>query len=337
MNVLWQTDNQTRCEIKWGLDQTCSSGKAQSLEYDKDHQHNFKITGLSPGSKYYYRVRAGQDTYAGSFRAAPSSNAASAKFLVYGDTRTNPDKHNQVCGNILSTMAENPNYQTFILHVGDWVEGNSEKHWAKEFFNREYKNNITMQANLPIEGCRGNHEDKGTGKSFIEFWPYPYAGKGLYWSFDYGPAHVAIIDEYTNYSRGSAQLEWLEQDLRNSPKKWKFIVTHEPGWSAGSFRGNNKAVQANIQPLCEKYGVQIVFAGHNHYYSRAAVNGVQHLTIGTGGAPFHSPKLNKAENIVALKTDILGYCRVTISGNTLNCEMLSSPDNTVIDRFTIQR
>ena len=187
-----------------------------------------------------------------------------------------------------------------------------------------------MQANLPIAGCRGNHESR-EGLAFEKFWPYPYKVGGLYWSFDYGPAHIAFVDQYTDYGKGSAQLEWLTRDLKNNTKKWKFIVLHEPGWSAGR---NNEDVQANIQPLCEKYGVQIIFAGHKHYYSRAAVHGVQHLTIGTGGAPFRIPKSGKS-NVVVVKGYTLGYARVSISGNTLNYEMLSSPDNTVIDRFTM--
>jgi predicted phosphodiesterase len=332
MNVLWQTDNHDDCEISWGLDQSCSTGKAQTHLKSEHNQHKFKITGLTPGSKYYYRVSQGQDSYAGSFRAAPDSEANSVEFLVYGDTRTNPDRQDEVCRNILATLAENPDYQTFILHVGDWASGNTDKDWAAEFFNRTYSNNISMQANLPIAGCRGNHETR-KGIAFEEYWPYPYKAGGLYWSFDYGPAHIAIIDQYTNYSSGSAQLEWLTQDLINSTKKWKFILLHEPGWSAGS---SNKDVQAHIQPLCEKYGVQVVFSGHKHYYSRAIVQGVQHLTIGTGGAPFRSPKSIKSK-LAAFKTNTLGYARISIFGNTLNYEMLRSPDNTVIDTFTIQR
>ena len=121
----------------------------------KDHQHKFKITGLSPGSKYYYRVAAGQDTYTGSFRAAPSSNATSAEFLAYGDTRSNPDKQNQVCGNIISAWPKTRIVRPLSCMSATGLNGNSEKHWANEFFNREYKNNITMQANLPIAGLQG--------------------------------------------------------------------------------------------------------------------------------------------------------------------------------------
>lgn len=332
MTILWQTENTAPCTLSWGTDTTYSAGNAVSSEYGNDHQHKYTIDGLTPGKKYYYRLAAGEHSYTGSFRAAPPVNAAAVEFLAYGDTRTHPERQNQVCGNIISTYTAQPNCQTFILHVGDWVSSNSEKDWALDFFDRSYTANTTMQADLPIQGCMGNHE--GSGSVYEKYWPYPYAAD-RYGSFDYGPAHIVILDQYTDYSRESAQLTWLENDLRNSTKKWKCIVLHEPGWSAGSYHGNNTDVQANIQPLCEKYGVQIVFAGHNHYYARAAVNGVQHLTIGTGGAPAHTPKPD-CPNIVSTHQG-LGYCKISISGNTLNYAMYRSPSNTVIDSFTITR
>ena len=330
MTVLWQTESTATCNLSWGTDTTYSAGNAVTSEYNTDHRHKYTIDGLTPGKKYYYQVAAGQNTYTGSFLVAPPDNARTLEFLAYGDTRTYPDRQNQVCGNIISTYTANPNCQTFILHVGDWVSNNSEKDWASEFFNRTYAANTTMQANLPIQGCMGNHE--GTGETYAKYWPYPYAAD-RYWSFDYGPVHIAIVDQYIDYKHDSAQLTWLENDLRGTAKQWKFVVLHEPGWSAGSYHGNNINVQANIQPLCEKYGVQIVFCGHNHYYARAVVNGVQHLTIGTGGAPAHTPKPSYSHIVSTYEG--LGYCKIRISDNTLNYKMFSSPSNTVIDSFTI--
>ncbi|MBK9777870.1 MAG: hypothetical protein IPP62_16195 [bacterium] len=75
----------------------------------------------------------------------------------------------------------------------------------------------------------------------------------------------------------------------SSNKPWRFVVLHEPGWSAGGGHPNNAAVQAYLQPLFVQYGVSIVFTGHNHYYARAVVDGVNHITTGGGGGPLHTP------------------------------------------------
>ena len=138
---------------------------------------------------------------------------------------------------------------------------------------------------MPVNGVRGNHE--GSGGLFLKYFPYLYEPGGFYWSFDYGPAHIAVIDQYIDYSPGSTQYTWLENDLTSSTKKWKFLVFHEPGWSAGG-HNNNTAVQNYIQPLAVETGVDIIFTGHNHYYARATVDGIQHITP-EGEAPrsFH--------------------------------------------------
>jgi len=41
----------------------------------------------------------------------------------------------------------------------------------------------------------------------------------FYWSFDYGPAHFTIVNQYSTYSVGSAQYNWLKNDLETSTKK----------------------------------------------------------------------------------------------------------------------
>ena len=46
-------------------------------------------------------------------------------------------------------------------------------------------------------------------------------------------AHIAVVDQYTDYAPGSEQYAWLENDLANTTVPWKFIQLHEPGWSAG--------------------------------------------------------------------------------------------------------
>jgi hypothetical protein len=194
-----------------------------------------------------------------------------------------------------------------------------------------------MQANMPIQGCAGNHEAYPIGSVlYRKYWPYPYVNSRFYWSFDYGPAHIAVVDQYdpAGYAPGSAQYQWLENDLQTTTKPWKFIILHEPGWSAAGSNANNVYVQNYIQPLCETNGVQIVFCGHNHWYSRAVVNGVQHLTIGTAGGPPSTPL--DGNPYVVFKNRGYGYCLISIDGSTLTSTTYTSLGNIVIETFTLQ-
>ena len=326
MQVLWQTNATGSCTIEWGLDTSYSLGNAQTTEYGSDHQHSYTISGLSPGTNYKYRVN-GLDT--GSFTTAPADNATDVKFFAYGDTRTYPSNHDTVAGQIIDTYTIDSAFQTLILHVGDWIEGDTESGWANHFFPTSYANLVQFKKDIPINGCIGNHELPGG--VYSKYYPYPYVND-FYWSFDYGPAHIVILDQYTAYTSDSAQHTWLVNDLANTTKQWKFIVLHEPGWSAGGSHGNDGTVQSTIQPLCLAYGVDIVFGGHNHYYSRHDVDGVQHITTGGGGVGLDTPNMSYPYLVAAEKA--FHHTEITITGDQMDF-LARKNDGTVIDTFII--
>jgi predicted phosphodiesterase len=337
MTVLWQVDVTAGCIIAWGTDTTYATGNAATTEYSTGtdgHQHKYTITGLTPGTKYYYRVTAGSNNWTGNFYAAPAADAANVKFFMYGDTRTNGGSHNAVAGQMVSAYTADPAYQTMVLHAGDWVEGDTEAYWTSQWYNYTWTNIANIGASMPIMGTIGNHEGTSSQPIFEKYHPFPYAAAPAnYFSFDYGPVHVAVVDQYTSYTSGSAQYTWLVNDLSASTKPWKIIVLHQPGWCAGGTHGNDTTVQTYIQPLCVTYGVQIVLAGHNHYYSRAVVNGVHHVTSGSGGAPFYSITAGQPY-VESAVPNVLECVKVAISGNTLTGTALSSTGS-VIDTFTV--
>ncbi|MHC4074821.1 MAG: purple acid phosphatase family protein [Planctomycetota bacterium] len=330
MQVLWQLDITQTCTLEWGVNTSYTSGSIQSSQYGADHQHKYTITGLTPGTKYYYRVTAGGSSYTGTFKAAPASSATNLKFLAYGDTRSNPSLHNEVVGAMISAYTSDSGFQTITLHSGDWTSKDTEANWTSQFFPRNQANLLNFQANMPINGCVGNHEK--TAAQFNKYWPYPYAG-GNYWSFDYGPAHIAVVDMHQSGGIGnaSAQKAWLQNDLAATTKQWKFILLHPPGWSAGT-HSVNMAVQNHIQPLCKTYGVDFVIAGHNHNYARATVNGVHHITTGGGGAPLRSVNLSWPYVVAAESAH--HYCAIDIQGTYLYFDAYRI-NGTLIDSFTV--
>ena len=330
ITVLWQVNSTSTCLIEWGGDQNYSSGNAITNEYGSDHQHKYVITGLQPGLFYYYRVTAGGQTYTGSFHAAQPANSTHVKFMAYGDSRSFSSIHDQVAAEMIATYNTDPEFQAITLSVGDLVtDGDIESLWDSEHFNPDYPNIQELLADTPYLSAIGNHE--GSGELFVKYFPYPFEG-GRYWSYDDGPAHFTVIDQYTDYSPGSAQLDWIENDLASTTKPWKIIYLHRPGWSAGN-HGNDTNVQDYIQPLCVQYGVSLVFAGHNHYYARAIVDGVQHITTGGGGVQLHTPDPDYP-NIVATSMTY-HFCRVEIINNILHFEAVE-PDGTIIDSFTLE-
>ncbi len=352
MTVHWQLDGTLPCTLQWGLDTTYAEGSIQTKEYGSDSQHKYTITNLKPGFLYYYQVGKGGKTpeqFSGSFRAAPYDFDRNLKFLAYGGTLSNPNGHETVCSEIVNTITGDPDYQSFLLHTGDWASADTESDWATQYFNRSYPNTLVMQSIIPIQGCVGNHEFyNSSAVVYDKYRPYPYPNPddGKYWSYDYGPAHIVILDtvsyEYPDdYDISPTQLAWLESDLQATNKRWKFLVFHNPGWTAGHSPGyewqnqNNLNIQTRIQPLCEVYGVDVVFCGHYHYYARFDVNGVQHVITGGGGAPFQPGAGENPPYLVTGPIQEYEFCKVDIQGNRLQFEAVKAQDGTVIDSFII--
>jgi hypothetical protein len=331
MIILWQLDDTGNCLFEWGTDTNYSIGSQNTTEYGNDHQHKINLTGLQPGTKYYYRVSYNGSLKEGSFYTGADDNQTQVSFYAYGDTRSQPAQHDLVAAGILNAISNDPASQTFIVNSGDLVyNGNSEQDWDSQFFSADYSNIRNMLSELPYLAAIGNHE--GNGVLFEKYFPYPsYQNNRYYFSFDYGNAHITVVDQFVDYTAGSTQYTWLENDLAASDKPWKFIFLHKPGWSAGG-HSNEYDVQYHIQPLCETYGVQFVINGHNHYYSRAVVNGVQHITTGGGGAPLYSP-VSSRPNVVTTDRSY-HFCKIDINDGSLIFTAIRA-DGTIIESVNL--
>lgn len=331
MLIIWQMLSTTNCTIEWGLDENYTLGSQSTAEYGTAHQHKFTVTDLTPTTKYFYKVTNGTEIKKGSFRSGIADSETEVSLYSYGDTRTYPALHDAVAKKMMEEIKLNPKSQSMILVNGDLVQyGSTESSWTNEFFAPQYNNIQELLANMPYLNSMGNHE--GQGLLFGKYFPYPqYTTGRFYYSFDYGPIHCVVLDQYTDYTPGSAQYSWLENDLATSNKPWKFIVDHEPGWTAypsSGGHGNNSTVQNYIQPLCLKYDVSFVFSGHNHFYSRANVNNVMHVTTGGGGAPLYPPQAGRENVVIMDKSN--HFCKIDIANNTLKLTAMRS-DGSIIE------
>jgi hypothetical protein len=329
MDVIWQLDTTDISTIEWGNSDQYLLGTATTSEYSANHMHRFTITNLTPGTKYFYRVIVGNGESAGTFVSAPRAEAQDLKFFAFGDTRDGTETHDSIDGQIIAAYKDDPAFQTFILSPGDIVsEGDLDWMWDRQLFDPKFKNIREVFANLSYLPVMGNHE--GTGSLFKQYFPMPFVSQ-RYWSFDYGPVHVVMLDQYSPYKEGTDQYNWLKTDLSISKKTWKFILLHEPGWSASD---NNMTVQRDILPLVGQYGVSIIFGGHNHYYARSEVDGVTHLTVGGGGAPLYAPNPNALHVVTA--SSVNSFVEIEIQGNTLTGTAYDL-DGKIIDQFSITR
>ncbi|MBF0552615.1 MAG: metallophosphoesterase family protein [Deltaproteobacteria bacterium] len=355
MTVMWQTTSTpSKATIEWGSTTTYGNGLITVTETGSgadQHQFSYTISKLAPNSLTYYRVAVNDKTFPGSFRTAPADSATTLSFYCYGDTRTQPNVLDGVCAQVLQDMNNNPaQRQTFTVHTGDYVTyGLGEAVWNREMFNPIYVNSMAKLASLPMMGVLGNHEGyhqgyfvldtKNIGALFLKYWPYKfYQTPGrYYYSFDYGPAHFAIIDtwSYPNEAVDAAQLTWLENDLKNSTKPWKIVALHTPIWDC---KANTPALQAAFCPIIEKTGVKLVLQGHVHHYAYLKVNGVTYLSLGGGGAPLDNitPYDPNAVPYIIKAAAVYHFARFDIDGNTTAVTVIKN-DGSVLDTVTVNK
>jgi predicted phosphodiesterase len=333
MTVMWQTyERVDGAQLEWKKVGT-QDVKKETVSPEEENLYSHTISDLEPQTRYEYSVTAGRETYTSGFITGPDYESTKVTIYGYGDTRSRPEDHDAVCRTMLNDIDALPDTrQTILLHSGDWVgAGDSETCWDREYFNPASKHAKQLLSRVPVMGCRGNHEQ--TGLYLRIYWPYNYkSGSGFYYSFNYGPVHIIVIDQYKDYSPGSTQYEWIEKDLESTSRKWKIALFHEPAYSApGNHAGNEETIK-HLCPLLERYKVAVVLAGHNHFYSRCHKNGIAHITTGGGGAPRYKFKERAAG--VAAAESVLHFVRIDIDGDIMNVEAIRD-DGSILDSFTL--
>lgn len=354
MTVLWQTDKTPiLSKIEWGTTSSCSDGQAEVTSESHSttdmHDFNYTIPSLTPGTKTYYKVTADNYVATGSFYAAPDTASTRLIFYGFGDSQPKtglPEMFDAVAAAVLNDIkADNANRQTLVLHGGDFVyRGRVESDWANGYFNRNYANITTLFTEMPVMGAVGNHEfydsngkiDKTHPCAFIDrYLPYPYYAD-YYYSFDYGPLHVAVVDNYVSYESGSTQYNWLSNDLSNSTKPWKVVMYHE---SAYGNAYDNTTVQANLHPLFVSKNIKLVLQGHIHSYCRSLKDGIQYVTLGGGGALLDTgrgPAGTYDPSLIQKDAFVFHFGRFVLDGNTIEATVVDKDGNT-IDSFSVTK
>jgi hypothetical protein len=370
MTVLWQTYASPKdAKIEWGGSTAYGHSATVTENSSSMNEHRFShtITGLAEGTKYYYKITVDGQSQEGSFRAAPGASAKELSFYAYGDTRANHylwegvNDHENVCKAIMSDMSGSDLRQTLILNDGDIVRhGLDEAYWDTQYFNRSYPGQMQLESTLPIMTSIGNHECYLSncagidsvigGQLLLKYWPYAMFPRNdrFYYSFDYGPIHVAVVDTWMHrdYTPGTDQYEWLSKDLDSTTKTWKIVFMHTPAWDCMFV---DDAIISGLTPLFAQKGVRLVMAGHVHHYCRAQVpkdTGITYLALGGGGAPHDLVPLNpndynpKSKAYILKAESTFHFARFEVTSDAINATVTrvdATGKTSELEKFTITK
>ena len=288
--ISWETSKEVSGRVEYGT----TTPFKDKVSVNAGTMQAAKLTGLKPGTAYYYRVVC--DDPAGgelaspvlSFQTDPGPGSPFV-FATIGDTQRNP----RITGQVATRALENR--PAFVVHVGDVVDNGPDKaEWVNELFRPCQE----LFGRIPVLPCIGNHERNH--KFYYQYFSLPEPE--YHYSFRYGDAEFFSLDSNKPLGPGTLQYAWLENALAKSKAKWKICFHHHPAYSSDSddygdtFAGKPSRLgdsnPRQLLPIYEKNGVDMVLNGHIHLYERThpikdgkidLKDGIVHLTTGGGG------------------------------------------------------
>jgi len=240
----------------------------------------------------------------------------SVRFAVIGDTGTGSSQQYDIGKQMAAYYAKFP--FTFVIMVGDNIYGSERPQDFEKKFEKPYK--ALLDAKVEFRAALGNHDDPN------QRYYKPFGMNGdRYYTFKKGNVRFFALD--SNYP-SPEQLKWLEDELQKSGSDWKVPYFHHPLYSNGE-HGSQTDVRAVFEPLFLKYGVNAVFAGHEHFYERIKPQkGIYYFIEGSGGQLRKGDITRDNLTEVGFDTDWT-FMMVEIAGKDMHFQTISRTGQTV--------
>jgi hypothetical protein len=196
----------------------------------------------------------------------------SVRFAIIGDTGTG-SKQQQQLADLMKQYREAFPFE-FVLMMGDNLYGSETPADYKKKFQDVYQR--LLDDKVKFYASLGNHDQPN--ERFYEY--FNMDGKE-YYRFTKG--NVAFYALNSNYM-DKKQLKWFEDELIKDTSDWKIAFFHHPPYSSGGKHGSDKQLREVVEPIFVKYGVNVVLAGHEHFYERIKPQkGIYYFISGAGG------------------------------------------------------
>ncbi len=287
MTVRWRTDAATDSVVLTGTTQ--GSLPSSTTVSTIGTEHEVRVTGLQPDTKYFYAVGSTSGTLAGNaadfyFKTAPAAGTDRAvRLWVLGDAGTANASQQAVRDGYYGS----PNYSfnDMVLLLGDNAYNTGlDSEYQSALFNMY----PTVLRQSPVWSCLGNHETAQatsgayTGVAYFDLFSFPTAaecggyasGSERYFSWDFGNIHFISLDaQTTDPTLRTNMLAWLDNDLASNTRRWTVAIWHHPPYTKGSHNSDTESqltwTRENLVPRLEGAGVDIVLSGHSHCYERS--------------------------------------------------------------------
>ncbi|HEX8845804.1 MAG TPA: metallophosphoesterase [Pyrinomonadaceae bacterium] len=196
----------------------------------------------------------------------------SVRFAVVGDTGTGGKEQYEMAD--LMTRYHQAFPFEFILMMGDNLYKGEKADDYKKKFEEPYRR--LLDEKVKFYATLGNHDESNQ-----RFYENFNMNGNEYYRFKKG--NVAFYSLNSNYM-DKKQVKWLEDELSKDTSEWKVAYFHHPPYSSGGKHGSETDLREVVEPIFLKYGVNVVFAGHEHFYERIKPQkGIYYFISGAGG------------------------------------------------------
>ncbi len=267
-----------------------------AAKFRDQYVHKVYVTDLEAGTAYIYRVGdAAKNLWSDPCTVKTDNADSSFKFISITDVQASSDENFAHAALTLKGALKVAPDADFIANFGDFVNDNTNDEWDWYFKNFAFANN-----HYTLVPAAGNHDGSITDKFNTNVFQNIFAldesdnqsVEGVYYSFDYGNAHIAVLNSNDMYPMTQAQRNWLINDMKSSDATWKFIFMHRALYSAGkNINKPDTVIMRNVLlPIIDQLDIDMVYAGHDHMYLRttqvygdAAVENVEYVTETVNG------------------------------------------------------
>jgi hypothetical protein len=332
--IAWWTNIPAPSVVNYGV----GSLSQQVSDPVSTRQHVMLVSGLTSGTTYQYQVVSGNAQSGMLSFTTAASPGTTFSFAAVGDFGGGSSQETQIANNIAAGDTQ------FVLTLGDNVYPDSaDPDFITTYFDfdeRLYKPYRTVLGKQTMWLAGGNHEYYGDEAFWQNIW---MPNNERWYSFDWGDAHILVLDTELPVTPGSPQHQFALADLNASQSKpWRIVVLHRPPYSSTNSANSSSPGRTYLVPMFEQQHVQLVLTGHSHNYERTfpllggvpqGTGGVTYIVSGGGGNGLNQFLVSQP-SWSAFRQAAYEYVDITVSPNSLQIDAITETgailDSTII-------
>ena len=251
-------------------------------------------------------------------QSAPLPNkSGSLKFAAIGDNGTGDKVQYELAQQMTKVHGTFP--FDLVIMLGDNMYGSQSPSDYVKKFEQPYA--PLLAAGVKFQASLGNHDQPEQ----VSYKPYNMNGQRYY---TYARNNVRFVALDSNLM-DRKQVEWLDAALKDAREDWKICYFHHPLYSDAARHGSSVDLRILLEPIFVKYGVNVVFSGHDHVYERIKPQkGVYYFVSGSGGQ-LRKGNMTPSEETAASFDQDLSFMAVEVAGADIFFQVISRTGQTV--------